>query len=73
MNYSKLRGRIYEKFGSIAAFADAMESGKPSISRKLRGIIPWTQKDILRAVRLLDIPNENIADYFFCPESCSSN
>ena len=63
--YSKLRGRIYEKFGSLSAFAAAMGKSVSAISSKLSGRCEWTRSDIELAVKLLDIPVSEIPVYFF--------
>lgn len=36
-NYSKLRGRVVEKFGTQRAFAKQLDLSERSISRKLSG------------------------------------
>ena len=66
-DYSKLRGRIIEKFGSLSAFAIAI--GKPlnTISRKLNGGIGISMQDIREWSEedMLDIPAEQYHVYFF--------
>ena len=66
-DYSKLRGRIIEKFGSQAAFAIALGRPENTISRKLNGgiaistqdIREWSEEDIL------NIPADQYHEYFF--------
>ena len=67
-NYSKLRGRIREKFSSEGRFADAMEMSKQTLSAKLNNRIQFTQDEIRLANMLLDIPADEIAAYFFAEE-----
>lgn len=63
-DYSKLRGRIYEKYGTQTAFNEAMGwKNRQSISYKLRGKTPFKQDEIYRAISLLDI--DNPIPYFF--------
>lgn len=66
-DYSKLRGRIIEKFGSLSAFANAV--GKPlnTISRKLNGVIAISTQDIREwsDEDVLDIPADQYHEYFF--------
>ena len=66
-DYSKLRGRIIEKFGSLSAFAIAV--GKPlnTISRKLNGSIAISMQDICEWSKedVLDIPADQYHEYFF--------
>ena len=67
-NYSKLRGRIVEVFGSQAEFAKAMEWSERTLSLKLTNQVYWRQSDICKAVSLLNISNDEILAYFFTLE-----
>jgi transcriptional regulator with XRE-family HTH domain len=71
-NYSKLRGRIREVFGTQDRFAEAMGRSNTSISQKLNNKSEWTQKEINRAVEVLGIDDVDISAYFFCSESLES-
>lgn len=64
-NYSKLRGRIVEKYGTLSNFAK--ELGKPiqTISTKLNNKVGFTREDILTWARLLDISESELGAYFF--------
>jgi len=64
-NYSKLRGRIREVFGTQDRFAEAMGRSNTSISQKLNNKSEWTQKEISRAVEVLGIDDVDIPAYFF--------
>lgn len=64
-DYSKLRGRIVEKFGSQQKFAEAMKLSERTITLKLKGRIPWKQTEICKAVELLELSTEDIPIYFF--------
>lgn len=64
-SYDKLRGRIYEKFGSQDAFAKALGVAPNTISMKLRCLTGFSQEDIKAMSELLDISREEYADYFF--------
>ena len=69
-DFSKLRGRIYEKFGNCANFAAAVGLSEPSLSARLNGrialssdeIVHWSQPEVL------DIPAEEIPAYFLTPK-----
>ena len=63
-DYSDLRLRISEKFGTITKFASAMGCTKGAISQKLTNKVEWSQGDILKACDLLDIPNDQVAAFF---------
>ena len=59
-DYSKLRGRIVEKFGTASAFADALHTHKAQVSAKLNNKVDITKQDIESWSNLLDI---DITDY----------
>lgn len=64
-DFSKLRGRIREKFGTEAAFGCAMKLSHNSLSKKLNGKVSFVQDEIDRAIVLLEIPDAEISAYFF--------
>jgi hypothetical protein len=65
MSYSKLRGRIREKFGTQDAFAKALEMNPASLSSKLTSKTEWTRIEIEKACILLEIPLAEAHLYFF--------
>ncbi len=67
-NYSKLNGRIIEKFGTKASFAKAMQLSERSISLKLNNKVPWKQPEMQKAAKILDFPESEIQEYFFTLE-----
>lgn len=66
-DYSKLIGRIVEKFGTRKAFAEAVGISENSMSQKLSHKMTITTDDIKLWCQphLLDIPCEQIGVYFF--------
>lgn len=66
-DFSKLRGRIVEKYGSCARFATAMGHSKVWLSSRLNNIVPWRAEEIREAAALLDIAPEEIQAYFLTP------
>ncbi|BFK81283.1 DUF739 family protein [Clostridium baratii] len=64
-DYSKLRGRIREKFGTQDNFAKALEIGRVSLSQRLNNHLEFTQEEINNACELLEINKNDIAKYFF--------
>lgn len=64
-DYSKLRGRIVEKFGSQKEFAKAMKWSERTLSLKMNGIRTWKQTDIKKAIKLLELSDVDIPIYFF--------
>ena len=65
--YSKLRGRIIEKFGTIKAFAEAYGVTNVTMSNKLNGNVGISPEDIVKmsSPELLDIPPAEYHLYFF--------
>lgn len=66
--YGKLREKIKNVFGTIGAFADAMDLDRSTISKKLNSVVPWDQVEIEKGCKLLGIPADNIPEYFFYEE-----
>ena len=64
-DFSKLRGRIREKFGKQAAFARAIGRGPAAVSLKLTGKRSWTREEIEVSCSVLDIPLSEVHIYFF--------
>lgn len=69
MDYSKLRGRIRETFGSEGAFAVAMGFSRCTVSSRLNDKSEWTDGEMVKACELLGIPIDDIPEYFFCFKS----
>ena len=67
-DYSKVRGKIKEVFGTQSAFASAMEMSPVSLSEKLNNKVQFSQKEIDKACVLLQIAKEEIPIYFFTPK-----
>ncbi|MEG9198761.1 DUF739 family protein [Lactococcus lactis] len=65
IDYSKLKGRIKEKYGSQQDFAKAIGLSEKIISDKLNNKSYWKQSDIDAATELLGIKKEDIGIYFF--------
>lgn len=65
MDYSKLKGRIVEKYQTQGNFANEINLSERSLSLKLNGVIDWKQTEIVKAVELLGIPMQEIDQYFF--------
>lgn len=69
-DYSKLRGRIVEKFGSIKAFSDAFGLSYVTMSNKLNGKVAISPADMVKMSEpeLLDIQPCEYHLYFFKPK-----
>lgn len=66
-DYSKLRGRIREVYGSEAAFAEAMNLTRPAMSARLNNVSGFRQSEIVKATELLKINTSEMGIYFFAP------
>lgn len=65
IDYTKLRGRIVERFGSLEAFARNVGSTPATVTRKLNNITPMTRDNIITWGEALSIEPDNIGVYFF--------
>ena len=63
-DYSKLEGKIIEKFGTRERFAKALGITTKTISEKLNNKTIWKQPEISKAMELLSISGEDIESYF---------
>ncbi len=64
-DYSKLSGKIKEKFDTRDKFAKAMGWSTRTLSLKMSGSREWKQKDIRKAMQLLGLIADDIPQYFF--------
>lgn len=64
-DYSKLRGRIVEKYKNQSAFSKELGISERSLSLKLNGKIAWKQPEIIAAINLLELSKQDIQTYFF--------
>lgn len=63
--FSKLRGRICEKYGSITDFAEQTRRSRTTISNKLTGDSDFSREDMIEWGNLLGIAPEEYGIYFF--------
>ncbi len=69
-DFSKLRGRIIEKYGCCRAAAEAVNMSKVQLSDRLCNKIAFRPEEIylLASQEILDIPCEEIPRYFLTPK-----
>ena len=69
-DFSKLEGRIIEKFGTRAACAKAVGMPETYLYNRLGGRVHFSLPDVctLCAPECLDIPLAEIGEYFFKPK-----
>ena len=65
IDYSKLKGRITEKFDTQQKFAEALGISERVLSDKLNNKTFWKQVEIDKSLNLLEINSEDIGVYFF--------
>lgn len=64
-DYSKLRGRIIEKFGTIGNFQKHLDVSNVVVSKKMNNRVRLSHDDITQWADLLEIPMDQIGVYFF--------
>lgn len=66
-DFSRLRGRIIEKYGSCAAFAESIGRSSVWLSNRLNNVVHWASDEIAEVCKpgRLDIMPEEIPAYFF--------
>lgn len=64
-DYSKLKGRIVEKYGNQKKFAVKISMNPSTLSTRLNNGSQWTQTEILKSAKTLDISYKDIPSYFF--------
>ena len=64
-DYSKLLGKIVEKYGTQAKFSNALGLSERTLSLKLNGIRGFKQEEITHACKLLELNDDDITSYFF--------
>ena len=64
MDYSKLRGKIVEVFGSQYAFAEAMGMSAAAIGQRLNGKTQWSAPEMVKGCDVLGVPLEEVHLYF---------
>lgn len=69
MDYSKLRGRIVEKYGTLTEFSNHISISRVALNDKLHDKIKISRDDILEWSKLLDISPDEYGAYFFMEKS----
>lgn len=64
---TKLKTRIIERFGNQKKFAEALGIEESTVSRYLDGR-EWKGSTMVRAIKILEIPFDEVDSYFFEPK-----
>lgn len=64
-DYSKLRGRIVERFGTCRAFCQEIGYKSGILSTRLSGLHPFRADEIRLFCDVLEIPDAEVVAYFF--------
>lgn len=64
-DFSRLSGKIVEKYGTQYNFAIAIGLSERSLSQKLNNRVGWRDEEIERAIQLLGLDINDIPAYFF--------
>ena len=64
-DFSKLLGKITEKYDTQYNFAKAMGLSEHSLSVKLNNKVPWKTTEIVKAMELINIDSSDVSAYFF--------
>ncbi len=69
-DFSKLKGRIAEKFGNGKALAEYLQLTPSALSRRLNNKAPFQPEEIMAMCdpKCLDIDVQEIGVYFFTPK-----
>lgn len=71
-DYSRLKGKIREQYGSQKAFAEAIGVKPSGLSLRLAGKRAFKSKDIETVVEALGLTVEDIPAYFFTAEDAKT-
>lgn len=67
-DYSKLRGRIKERFGTEKIFAEKMGMSQQALSSRLNNKTEFADEEIYTGQQILDFDVSEIGKYFFTPK-----
>ena len=67
-DYSKLRGKIKEVYSTEGSFSKDLGMSGVSLSGRLNNKLSWNQPEMIKVGILLDIPKEELHQYFFTKE-----
>lgn len=70
--YKMLRQLMYGEGINQEALADYLLCGTTYVSRRMRGVAPWSLEDVYRLCDLFKIPLDQIPVYFPKEDTCKA-
>lgn len=67
-DFNKLIGRIYEKYGTRAAFCEAIGKTPEWLSRRLNNQTEFDASEMILVIEALEIDPQELHLYFLCPK-----
>ena len=67
-DYSKLKGKIKEVYGTQDNFAKAIGISRVSLSLRLNNNLEFSQNEIARALLALNADQSQLIDFFYTPK-----
>ncbi|HBG1534365.1 TPA: DUF739 family protein [Clostridioides difficile] len=64
-NYNSLTRRIKEKFNTQKNFSKRIGLSRTSLNLRLNNKREFSQEEILKSIKVLDLKEEDIPEYFF--------
>ena len=64
-DFSKLKGRIVEKYGSQSQFVKEYGVSENTFSMKMNNKVRFSSDDIIKLSAMLEISKEDVGEYFF--------
>lgn len=64
-DYSKLKGRIIEKYNSQSNFVKELKVSEQVFSKRINNQVQFDSSEIKKMVELLEISDDEISEYFF--------
>lgn len=64
-NYNKLKGKIKEVYDTQENFTRELGLSRTSLNQRLNNHLEFSQSEILKSCKLLNINIKNINEYFF--------
>lgn len=72
INTAKLRSRIVEKGKTIQALAPKISCSRYTLGKKIANEVPMQIEEANTLANELDIPDNEIEDYFFYNQGCEN-